>query len=124
MEIYEVMQQFDIETLKKFNDVGRNKGAEGDDLFWICVSSLIECVNGVMSRELIGGISEGEKLDLFTSIVASTIMIYDALTEREKREVSSSVEKANELMKRTLEKIVDLSKKDGDSFSIETGIAQ
>ena len=124
MEIYEVMQQFDIETLKKINDTGRSKGAESDDLFWVCVSSLNECVNGVMSRELIGGISEEEKLDLFTSIVAATIMAYDALTEREKGEMSSSVAKANGLMKKTLEKIVDISEKYSDSFSVGTGMIQ
>ena len=124
MEIYEVMQQFDIETLKKINDAGRNKGAESDDLFWVCVSSLNECVNGVMSRELIGGISEEEKLDLFTSVVAATIMAYDALTEREKGEMSSSVEKANGLMKKTLEKIVDISEKYSDSFSARAGMVQ
>lgn len=124
MEIYEVMQQFDIETLKKINDAGRNKGAESDDLFWVCVSSLNECVNGVMSRELIGGISEEEKLDLFTSIVVATIMAYDALTEREKGEMSSSVEKANGLMKKTLEKIVDISEKYSDSFSVGAGMIQ
>ena len=124
MKNYEVMQQLDIETLKKINDAGRNQGAESDDFFWVCVSSLQECISGVMFRKLMGGISEGEKLDLFASIVVATIMTYDALTEREKGEMSSSVAKANELMKRTLEKIVDLSKKDGDSFSIETGIAQ
>lgn len=124
MEIYEVMQQFDIETLKKINDTGRNKGAESDDLFWVYVSSLNECVNGVMSRGLIGGISEEEKLDLFTSIVAATIMAYDALTEREKREMSSSVAKANGLMKKTLEKIVDISEKYSDSFSVRAGMIQ
>lgn len=124
MEIYEVMQQFDIETLKKINDAGRNKGAESDDLFWVCVSSLNECVNGVMSRGLIGGISEEEKLDLFTSIVAATIMAYDALTEREKGEMSNSVEKANGLMKKTLEKIVDISEKYSDSFSVGAGMIQ
>ena len=124
MEIYEVMQQFDIETLKKINDAVRNKGAESDDLFWVCVSSLNECVNGAMSRELIGGISEEEKLDLFTSIVAATIMAYDALTEREKGEMSSSVAKANGLMKKTLEKIVDISEKYSDSFSVEAGMVQ
>ena len=124
MEIYEVMQQFDIETLKKINDAGRNKGAESDDLFWVYVSSLNECVNGVMYRELIGGISEEEKLDLFTSIVAATIMAYDALTEREKGEMSSSVEKANGLMKKTLEKIVDISEKYSDSFSARAGMVQ
>lgn len=124
MEIYEVMQQFDIETLKKINDAGRNKGAESDDLFWVCVSSLSECVNGVMSRGLIGGISEEEKLDLFTSIAAATIMAYDALTEREKGEMSSSVEKANGLMKKTLEKIVDISEKYSDSFSVGAGMIQ
>ena len=124
MEIYEVMQQFDIETLKKINDAGRNKGAESDDLFWVYVSSLNECVNGVMSRELIGGISEEEKLDLFTSIVVATIMAYDALTEREKGEMSSSVEKANGLMKKTLEKIVDISEKYSDSFSVGAGMIQ
>lgn len=124
MEIYEVMQQFDIETLKKINDAGRNKGAESDDLFWVCVSSLNECVNGVVSRGLIGGISEEEKLDLFTSIVTATIMAYDALTEREKGEMSSSVEKANGLMKKTLEKIVDISEKYSDSFSVGAGMIQ
>lgn len=124
MEIYEVMQQFDIATLKKINDAGRNKGAESDDLFWVYVSSLNECVNGVMSRELIGGISEEEKLDLFTSIVAATIMAYDALTEREKGEMSSSVAKANGLMKKTLEKIVDISEKYSDSFSVGAGMIQ
>lgn len=124
MEIYEVMQQFDIETLKKINDAGRNKGAESDDLFWVCVSSLNECVNGVMSRGLIGGISEEEKLDLFTSIAAATIMAYDALTEREKGEMSSSVEKANGLMKKALEKIVDISEKYSDSFSVGAGMIQ
>lgn len=124
MEIYEVMQQFDIETLKKINDAGRNKGAESDDLFWVCVSSLNECVNGVMSRGLIGGISEEEKLDLFASIVVATIMAYDALTEREKGEVSSSVAKVNGLMKETLEKIVDISEKYSDSFSVGAGMIQ
>ena len=118
------MQQFDIETLKKINDAGRNKGAESDDLFWVYVSSLNECVNGVMSRGLIGGISEEEKLDLFTSIVAATIMAYDALTEREKGEMSSSVAKANGLMKKTLEKIVDISGKYSDSFSVGAGMIQ
>ena len=77
-----------------------------------------------MFRKLMGGISEGEKLDLFASIVVATLMTYDALTEREKGEMSSSVAKANELMKRTLEKIVDISEKDSGSFSIETGITQ
>ena len=124
MEIYEVMQKFDIETLKKINDAGRNKGAESDDLFWVCVSSLSECVIGVMSRGLIGGISEEEKLDLFTSIVAATIMAYDALTEREKGEMSSSVAKVNGLMKKTLEKIVDISEKYSDSFSVGAGMIQ
>ena len=124
MEIYEVMQQFDIETLKKINDAGRNKGAESDDLFRVCVSSLNECVNGVMSRGLIGGISEEEKLDLFASIVVATIMAYDALTEREKGEVSSSVAKVNGLMKETLEKIVDISEKYSDSFSVGAGMIQ
>lgn len=124
MEIYEVMQQFDIETLKKINDAGRNQGAESTDLFWVYVSSLQECISGVMFRKLMGGISEGEKLDLFASIVVATLMTYDALTEREKGEMSSSVAKANELMKRTLEKIVDISEKDSGSFSIETGITQ
>lgn len=122
MEIYEVMQQFDIETLKKINDSGRNKGAKSDDLFWVCVSSLNECVNEAMSRGLIGGISEEEKLDLFASIVVATIMAYDALTEREKGEVSSSVARANGLMKETLEKIVDISKKNRDSFSAGAGM--
>ena len=124
MEIYEVMQQFDIETLKKINDAGRNQGAESTDLFWVYVSSLQECISGVMFRKLMGGISEGEKLDLFASIVVATLMTYDASTEREKGEMSSSVAKANALMKRTLEKIVDISEKDSGSFSIETGITQ
>ena len=124
MEIYEVMQQFDIEILKKINDAGRNQGAESTDLCWVYVSSLQECISGVMFRKLMGGISEGEKLDLFASIVVATLMTYDALTEREKGEMSSSVAKANELMKRTLENIVDISEKDSGSFSIETGISQ
>lgn len=124
MEIYEVMQQFDIETLKKINDAGRNQGEESADLFWFYVSSLQEYISRVMFRKLMGGISEGEKLDLFASIVVTTIITYDALTEREKGEMSSSVAKANGLMKRTLEKIVNISEKDSGSFSIETGITQ
>ena len=93
-------------------------------MFWVCVSSLNECVNGVMSRGLIGGISEEEKLDLFTSIVVATIMTYDALTEREKGEMSSSVAKANGLMKKTLEKLLTFRGKCSDSFSVGAGMIQ
>ena len=125
MELYEAMNQFDIETLKKINELERNQGMDNDDLFFLPLTSLASCLNPLMLRKFTGGIIHGEeKMEIMAVIMMTAIMAYNALTENEKEKIMDSVSKSNKLMKKTLEEMIACSEKDNGSYSAETDMVQ
>lgn len=124
MELYETMNQFDIETLKKINELKRNQGMDNDDLFFLALTALADCVNPLMLSKFTGIFHREEKMEVMAAIMMTAIMAYDALTENEKEKMMDSVAKSNKLMHETLEEMIDCSEEDSGSFSAEADMWQ
>lgn len=124
MELYDAMNQFDIETLKKINELERNQGMDNDDLFFLTLAALANCLNPLILRKYTGIIHGEEKIEATAAVMMTAIMAYDALTENEKEKMMDSIAKSNKLMHQTLEKTIACSEKDSGSFSIEADMVQ
>lgn len=124
MELYETMNQFDIETLKKINELERNQRMDNDDLFFLTLAALTNCLNPLILRKFTGIFHREEKMEVMAAIMMTVIMAYDALTENEKEKMMDSVAKSNKLMHETLEEMIACSEEDSGSFSTEADMVQ
>lgn len=124
MELYDAMNQFDIETLKKINELERNQGTGNDDLFFLTLAALVNCLNPLILRKFTGIIHGEEKMEAMATVMMAAITAYDALTENEKEKMMDSIAKSNKLTQEILEEMIACSEKDSGSFSIEADTVQ
>ena len=125
MELNEIIQKINIDTIMKLNEEKRKQGSDDDGIFFDTIMGLKQSLNFVTLKRMVGEITEHEKLDLFTAIVLSVMITYLALSEDEKKEIASSqVEKSNKIMEDALRRMIEESELNDGGFHVEADMVQ
>ena len=125
MELNEIIQKINIDTIMKLNEEKRKQGSDDDGIFFDTIMGLKQSLNFVTLKRMVGEITEHEKLDLFTAIVLSVMITYLALSEDEKKEIAiSQVEKSNKIMEDALRRMIEESELNDGGFHVEADMVQ
>lgn len=125
MELNEIIQKINIDTIMKLNEEKRKQGSDDDGIFFDAIMGMGQILNFVTLKRMVGEVTEHEKLDLFTTIVLSVIITYLTLSEDEKKEiVISQVEESNKVMEDTLRQMIEESELNDDGIHVEANMVQ
>lgn len=125
MELNEIIQKINIDTIMKLNEEKRKQGSDDDGIFFDAIMGLEQSLNFVTLKRMVGEITEHEKLDLFTAIVLSVMIAYLALSEDEKKEIAiSQVEESNKIMEDALRQMIEESEMNIGSIHVEADMVQ
>lgn len=125
MELYEIIQKINIDTIMKLNEEKRKQGSDDDGIFFDVIMGLGQSLNYITLKRMVGEVTEHEKLDLFTAIVLSVMIAYLTLSEDEKKEiVISQVEDSNKVMEDTLRRMIEESELNDDGIHVEADMVQ
>ena len=125
MELHEIIQKINIDTIMKLNEEKRKQGSDDDGIFFDAIMGLGQSLNFVPLKRMVGEVTEYEKLDLFTTIVLSVMIAYLTLSEDEKKKIATEqVEESNKVMEDTLRRMIEESKLNDDGIHVEANMVQ
>ena len=125
MELNEIIQKINIDTIMKLNEEKKKQGSDNDGIFFDVIMGMRQSLNLVTLKRMVGEVTEHEKLDLFTTIVISVMIAYLTLSEDEKKEIATSqVKKSNKVMEDTLRWMIEESKLNDDGIHVEANMVQ
>lgn len=125
MELYEIIQKFDIDMIKRLNEEKKKQGSDNDGIFFDAIIGLGQSLNYVTLKRMVGEVTEHEKLDLFTALMLSVMIAYLTLSEDEKKEIATSqAEESNKVMEDTLKRMIEESDLDDDGIHVEADMVQ
>lgn len=125
MELHEIIQKINIDTIMKLNEEKRKQGSDDDGIFFDAIMGLGQSLNFVLLKRMVGEVTEYEKLDLFTVIVLSVMIAYLTLSEDEKKKIATEqVEESNKVMEDTLRQMIEESKLNDDGIHVEANMVQ
>lgn len=125
MELNEIIQKINIDTIMKLIEERRKQGSDDDGIFFDAIVGLGQSLNYITLKRMVGEVTEHEKLDLFTAIVLSVMIAYLTLSEDEKKEiVISQVEDSNKVMEDTLRWMIEESELNDDGIHVEADMVQ
>lgn len=125
MELHEIIQKINIDTIMKLNEEKRKQGSNDDGIFFDAIMGLGQSLNFVPLKRMVGEVTEHEKLDLFTAIVLSAMIAYLTLSEDEKKKIATEqVEESNKVMEDTLRRMIEESKLNDDGIHVEANMVQ
>lgn len=125
MELYEIIQKINIDTIMKLNEEKRKQGSDDDGIFFDAIMGLGQILNHITLKRMTGEVTEYEKLDLFTSLMFSVIVVYLTLSEDEKKKIATSqVEELNKIMEDNLRRMNKESELNDGGFHIEADMVQ
>lgn len=125
MELHEIIQKINIDTIMKLNEEKRKQGSDDDGIFFDAIMGLGQSLNFVPLKRMVGEVTEHEKLDLFTAIVLSAMIAYLTLSEDEKKKIATEqVEESNKVMEDALHRMIEESELNNDVFHVEANMVQ
>lgn len=125
MELNEIIQKINIDTIMKLNEEKKKQGSDNDGIFFDVIMGLVQSLNYATLKRMVGEVTDHEKLDLFTSIVLSVMIAYLTLSEDEKKEIAiSQVEESNKVMEDTLRRMIEESELNDDGIHVEANMVQ
>lgn len=120
MELYEIIQKFDIDMIKRLNEEKKKQGSDNDGIFFDAIMELGQILNYAALKRMAGEITEHEKLDLFTALMLSVMIAYLTLSEDEKKEIATSqAEGSNKVMEDTLQRMIEESEMNEGGIHVE-----
>lgn len=125
MELYEIIQKFDIDMIKRLNEEKKKQGSDNDGIFFDAIMGLRQSLNYAALKRMVGEVTEHEKLEFFTAIVLSVMIAYLALSEDEKKEIATSqAEWSNKVMEDTLQRMIEESELNEGGIHVEANMVQ
>lgn len=125
MELYEIIQKINIDTIMKLNEEKRKQGSDDDGIFFDAIMGLGQSLNYATLKRMVGEVTEHEKLDLFTALMLSVMIAYLTLSEDEKKEIATSqVEESNKVMEDTLCRMIEESEPNDGGIHVEADMVQ
>lgn len=125
MELYEIIQKINIDTIMKLNEEKRKQGSDDDGIFFDAIMGLVQSLNYATLKRMAGEVTEHEKLDLFTALMLSVMIAYLTLSEDEKKEIATSqVEESNKVMEDTLCRMIEESELNDGGIHVEADMVQ
>lgn len=125
MELYEIIQKINIDTIMKLNEEKRKQGSDDDGIFFDAIMGLVQSLNYATLKRMVGEVTEHEKLDLFTALMLSVMIAYLTLSEDEKKEIATSqVEESNKVMEDTLCRMIEESEPNDGGIHVEADMVQ
>lgn len=125
MELYEIIQKFDIDMIKRLNEEKKKQGSDNDGIFFDAIMGLRQSLNYATLKRMVGEVTEHEKLEFFTAIVLYVMIAYLALSEDEKKEIATSqAEWSNKVMEDTLQRMIEESELNECGIHVEANMVQ
>lgn len=125
MELYEIIQKINIDTIMKLNEEKRKQGSDNDGIFFDAIIGLGQNLNYATLKRMVGEVTRREKLDLFTTLMLSVMIAYLTLSEDEKKEIATSqVEESNKVMEDTLCRMIEESELNDGGIHVEADMVQ
>ena len=125
MELNEIIQKINIDTIMKLNEEKRKQGSDDDGIFFDAIMGLRQSLNYATLKRMVGEVTEHEKLDFFTAIVLSAMIAYLTLSEDERKKIiTTQVEKSNKVMEDTLRRMVEESELNDGGIHVEADMVQ
>ena len=125
MELNEIIQKINIDTIMKLNEEKRKQGSDDDGIFFDAIMGLGQSLNYATLKRMVGEVTEHEKLDLFTAIVLSVMIAYLTLSEDERKKITTTqVEESNKVMEDTLRRMVEESELNDGGIHVEADMVQ
>lgn len=124
MELYEIIQKFDIETLKEVNFECLRIGKSNDEVFYHSMSCLGQVLNAMTLRQMIGELESVEKLEIMGCALLTAIQAYYTLSGEEVSEfIETQISKANKGTMKMLER-AKMANAECDEFNVEADMVQ
>lgn len=125
MELYEIIQKINVDTIMKLNEEKRKQGSDDDGIFFDAIMGLGQSLNHATLKRMVGEVTEHEKLDLFNSLMLSVMIAYLTLSEDERKEITTTqVEELNKAMEDTLRQMIEESELNDGGFHVEADMVQ
>ena len=125
MELYEIIQKINIDTIMKLNEEKRKQGSDDDGIFFDVIMGLGQSLNYATLKRMVREVTDREKLDLFAALVLSVMIAYLTLSEDEKKKIATSqVEELNKIMEDALRQMIEESELNDGGFHVEADMAQ
>ena len=125
MELNEIIQKINIDTIMKLNEEKRKQGSDDDGIFFDVIMGLGQSLNFATLKRTLREITEHEKLDLFTAIVFSVMIAYLVLSEDERKEIATTqVEGLNKFTEDTLRRMIEESEMNIGRIHVEADMVQ
>lgn len=125
MELHEIIQKINIDTIMKLNEEKRKQGSDDDGIFFDAIVGLGQSLNYATLKKMVGEITEHEKLDLFTALMLSVMIVYLTLSEDEKKKIETEqVEESNKVMEDTLCRMIEESEPNDGGIHVEADMWQ
>ena len=125
MELNEIIQKINIDTIMKLNEEKRKQGSDDDGIFFDAIMGLGQSLNYATLKRMVGEVTEHEKLDIFTAIVLSVMIAYLTLSEDERKKITTTqVEESNKVMEDTLRRMVEESELNDGGIHVEADMVQ
>lgn len=125
MELNEIIQKINIDTIMKLNEEKRKQGSDDDGIFFDVIMGLGQSLNHATLKRMVGEVTEHEKLDLFTALMLSVMIAYLTLSEDERKEIATTqVEELNKAMEDTLRQMIEESEMNIGSIHVKSDVVQ
>lgn len=125
MELYEIIQKINIDTIMKLNEEKRKQGSDDDGIFFDVIMGLRQSLNYITLKRMVGEVTEHEKLNIFTAIVLSVMIAYLTLSEDEKKKIATEqVEASSKIMEDALHRMIEESELNDGGFHVEADMVQ
>ena len=125
MELYEIIQKINIDTIMKLNEEKRKQGSDDDGIFFDVIMGLGQSLNYATLKRTVGEVTDREKLDLFAALMLSVMIAYLALSEDEKKKIATSqVEELNKIMEDILRRMNKESELNDGGNHVEVDMVQ
>lgn len=125
MELNEIIQKINIDTIMKLNEEKRKQGSDDDGIFFDVIMGLGQSLNFATLKRTLREITKHEKLDLFTAIVFSVMIAYLVLSEDERKEIATTqVEGLNKFTEDTLRRMIEESEMNIGRIHVEADMVQ
>ena len=125
MELNEIIQKINIDTIMKLNEEKRKQGSDDDGIFFDAIMGLGQSLNYATLKRMVGEVTEHEKPDLFATLMLSVMIAYLTLSEDEKKEIATSqAERSNKVMEDTLQRMIEESELNEGGIHVEADMVQ
>ena len=125
MELSEIIQKINIDIIAKLNEEKKKQGSDDDGIFFDAIMGLGQNLNYATLKRMVGEVTEHEKLELFTVLMLSVMIVYLALSEDEKKKIATEqVEESNKVMEDALHRMIEESELDDDGIHVEADMVQ